>query len=389
MKEWNWLSEELDRLREQELYRTMTVLEGPQTTVVEAEGRPQRLFSSNNYLDLANNPEVKAAACEALEQYGVGAGGSRLTTGTGPLHVRLEEELARFKGREAALVFNTGYMANVGILSALMGRGDVIFSDQLNHASIIDGCRLSGAEVVVYRHNDMADLEDKLRVYRGRKGLIVSDGVFSMDGDLLPLPQLVELAKRYGVRTMIDEAHATGVVGATGRGTEEYYHMEGSVDVLMGTLSKAVGSEGGFVCGSAELIQYLINKARSFIFSTALSPVTMAAGLRGLQKIQEEPQRVAQLRDNMAFLCRELGRYGFPAQSDSAILPIIVGEEKRAMAAMEALKERGYYVSAIRYPTVARGSARLRVALMSSHTREELAGLAQALACVLGRNTER
>ncbi len=389
MKEWNWLSEELDRLREQELYRTMTVLDGPQTTVVESAGRPQRLFSANNYLDLANDPEVKAAACEALEQYGVGAGGSRLTTGSGPLHVCLEGELARFKGREAALVFNTGYMANVGIISALMGRGDVIFSDQLNHASIIDGCRLSGAEVVVYRHNDMADLEAKLGAYRGRKGLIVSDGVFSMDGDLVPLPQLVELAKRYGVHTMIDEAHATGVVGATGRGTEEYYHMEGSVDVLMGTLSKAVGSEGGFVCGSAELIQYLINKARSFIFSTALSPVTMAAGLRGLQKIQEEPQRVVQLRDNMAFLRRELGRYGIPAQSDSAILPIIVGEEKRAMAAMEALKERGYYVSTIRYPTVARGSARLRVALMSSHTREELAGLAQALACVLGRNTER
>ena len=236
MKEWNWLSEELDRLREQELYRTMTVLDGPQTTVVESAGRHQRLFSSNNYLDLANDPEVKEAACEALEQYGVGAGGSRLTTGTGPLHVRLEEELARFKGREAALVFNTGYMANVGILSALMGRGDVIFSDQLNHASIIDGCRLSGAEVVVYRHNDMADLEAKLGAYRGRKGLIVSDGVFSMDGDLVPLPQLVELAKRYGVRTMIDEAHATGVVGATGRGTEEHYHMEGSVDVLMGTL---------------------------------------------------------------------------------------------------------------------------------------------------------
>lgn len=389
MKEWNWLSKELDRLREQELYRTMTVLEGPQTTVVEAEGRPQRLFSSNDYLDLANDPEVKAAAREALEQYGVGAGGSRLTTGTGPLHVRLEEELARFKGREAALVFNTGYMANVGILSALMGRGDVIFSDQLNHASIIDGCRLSRAEVVVYRHNDMADLEDKLRVHQGRKGLIVSDGVFSMDGDLVPLPQMVELAKRYGVYTMIDEAHATGVVGATGRGTEEHYHMEGSVDVLMGTLSKAVGSEGGFVCGSKELIQYLTNKARSFIFSTALSPVTMAAGLRGLQKIQEEPQRVAQLRDNMAFLCQELGRYGISAQSDSAILPIIVGEEKRAMTAMEALKERGYYVSAIRYPTVARGSARLRVALMSSHTRDELAGLAQALAYVLGHHAQR
>lgn len=385
MRAWNWLSEELDGLRRQNLYRTMTVLEGPQTTVVKAEGQVQRLFSSNNYLDLANDPEVKAAARGALEQYGVGAGGSRLTTGTGPLHVRLEEELARFKGREAALVFNTGYMANVGILSALVGRGDVIFSDQLNHASIIDGCRLSGAEVVVYRHNDMDDLEDKLKFHSGRRGLIVSDGVFSMDGDLVSLPRLVELAKRYGMCTMIDEAHATGVVGDTGRGTEEHYHMEGSVDVLMGTLSKAVGSEGGFVCGSKELIQYLTNKARSFIFSTALSPVTMAAGLRGLQKIQEEPQRVVQLRDNMAFLCRELERYGISAHSDSAILPILVGEEKRAMAAMEELKQRGYYVSAIRYPTVARGSARLRVALMSSHTREELAGLAQALACVLGQ----
>lgn len=385
MRARNWLSEELDGLRRQNLYRTMTVLEGPQTTVVKAEGQVQRLFSSNNYLDLANDPEVKAAARGALEQYGVGAGGSRLTTGTGPLHVRLEEELARFKGREAALVFNTGYMANVGILSALVGRGDVIFSDQLNHASIIDGCRLSGAEVVIYRHNDMDDLEDKLKFHSGRRGLIVSDGVFSMDGDLVSLPRLVELAKRYGMCTMIDEAHATGVVGDTGRGTEEHYHMEGSVDVLMGTLSKAVGSEGGFVCGSKELIQYLTNKARSFIFSTALSPVTMAAGLRGLQKIQEEPQRVVQLRDNMAFLCRELERYGISAQSDSAILPILVGEEKRAMAAMEELKQRGYYVSAIRYPTVARGSARLRVALMSSHTREELAGLAQALACVLGQ----
>lgn len=385
MRARNWLSEELDGLRRQNLYRTMTVLEGPQTTVVKAEGQVQCLFSSNNYLDLANDPEVKAAARGALEQYGVGAGGSRLTTGTGPLHVRLEEELARFKGREAALVFNTGYMANVGILSALVGRGDVIFSDQLNHASIIDGCRLSGAEVVIYRHNDMDDLEDKLKLHSGRRGLIVSDGVFSMDGDLVSLPRLVELAKRYGMCTMIDEAHATGVVGATGRGTEEHYHMEGSVDVLMGTLSKAVGSEGGFVCGSAELIQYLTNKARSFIFSTALSPVTMAAGLRGLQKIQEEPQRVVQLRNNMAFLCRELERYGISAQSDSAILPILVGEEKRAMAAMEELKQRGYYVSAIRYPTVARGSARLRVALMSSHTREELAGLAQALACVLGQ----
>lgn len=389
MDKWSGLRRQLRELEGQDLLRHMTVFDSPRDGRAVAEGAPVRLFSSNSYLDLGREPAVTAFAAEILERYGVGAGGSRLTTGTTRVHTLLEETIAAFKGREAALVFHAGYMANVGAISALAGPGDVIYSDALNHASIIDGCRLSRAEVVVYRHNDMDDLERKILARPGRGGLIVSDGVFSMDGDIVDLPRLTWLADRHGLLSMIDEAHATGVVGATGRGTEEYYHMEGSVDVLMGTLSKAVGSEGGFVCGSAELIQYLINKARSFIFSTALSPVTVAAGLRGLQKIQEEPQRVAQLRDNMAFLCRELGRYGIPAQSDSAILPIVVGEEKKAMAAMEALKERGYYVSAIRYPTVARGSARLRVALMSSHTRDELAGLAQALACVLGRNTER
>ena len=270
-------------------------------------------------------------------------------------------------------------MANVGILSALTQKGDIIYSDQLNHASIIDGCRLSKADLVIYRHNDMDDLEEKIKAHPGKRGIIVSDGVFSMDGDIVNLPRLTELAGRYGLLSMIDEAHATGVIGATGRGTEEYYGMEGSVDVLMGTLSKAVGGEGGFVCGSRSLIEYLINKARSFIFSTALSPVSMAADLEGLRLIMEQPERVQKLQENIRFCCAALNARGIDAASETAIIPIIIGDEARAMRVMKLLKERGYYISAIRYPTVAKGSARLRLALMSSHTREDLEGLADAL----------
>ncbi len=253
------------------LLRKMTVFDTAQSSVVEVEGKREHLFSSNSYLDMCNEPAVKEYARRILDEYGIGSGGSRLTTGTTRIHMQLEETIAAFKKREAALVFNTGYMANVGILSALAGRGDIIYSDELNHASIIDGCRLSRADLVIYRHNDMDDLEEKIKAHPGRSGVIVSDGVFSMDGDIVNLPRMVELANRYGLFSMIDEAHATGVIGATGRGTEEYYDMEGAVDVLMGTLSKAVGGEGGFVCGSRTLIDYLVNRARSFIFSTSLS----------------------------------------------------------------------------------------------------------------------
>lgn len=389
MNKWSRLEAELAAIQQKNLYRSMTVLDGPQTKTVTVDQKPQHLFSSNSYLDLCSDPEVKACARQALQRYGTGSGGSRLTTGTGPIHVQLESALARLKQREGALVFNTGYMANVGAISALAGRGDVIYSDELNHASIIDGCRLSKADLVVYRHNDMADLEKKVRSEPGRRGLIVSDGVFSMDGDIVDLPGLVDVADRYGLLSMVDEAHATGVIGATGRGTEEYYHMEGSVDVLMGTLSKAVGSEGGFICGSHTLIQYLINKARSFIFSTALSPVSVAAACRGIELISEQPERVRQLQDNIRYCCQALARRGIPAQSETAIIPIVIGDEGRAMAVMTQLKARGYYISAIRYPTVASGSARLRIALMSSHTRREIDGLADALAaCLAGENAE-
>ena len=376
---WERMDREIEQLKSDNLFRSMTVFDSPQTSQVKVEGQKQHLFSSNSYLALCCDPKIKEYIRQILEEYGSGSGGSRLTTGTTRIHVELEETIARFKKREAALVFNTGYMANVGILSALAGKGDLIYSDELNHASIIDGCRLSKADLVIYRHNDMGDLEEKIKAHPGRNGVIVSDGVFSMDGDIVDLPGLVDLADRYGLLSMIDEAHATGVIGATGRGTEEYYEMEGSVDVLMGTLSKAVGGEGGFVCGSRTLIDYLINKARSFIFSTSLSPATIAADIQGIRVITEQPQRVQKLQENICYCCAALNSRGIKAESETAIIPIIIGDEGRAMKVMKLLKERGYYISAIRYPTVARGSARLRLALMSSHTREDLDGLADAL----------
>lgn len=379
MDKWERIDSELLQLKNGSLFRKMTVFDSAQTAAVTVEGKKQHLFSSNSYLDLSSEPRIKEYAGRILNEYGAGSGGSRLTTGTTRIHMELEQTIAAFKNREAALVFNTGYMANVGILSALIQKGDIIYSDQLNHASIIDGCRLSKADLVIYRHNDMDDLEEKIKAHPGKRGIIVSDGVFSMDGDIVNLPRLTELAGRYGLLSMIDEAHATGVIGATGRGTEEYYGMEGSVDVLMGTLSKAVGGEGGFVCGSRSLIEYLINKARSFIFSTALSPVSMAADLEGLRLIMEQPERVQKLQENIRFCCAALNARGIDAASETAIIPIIIGDEARAMRVMKLLKERGYYISAIRYPTVAKGSARLRLALMSSHTREDLEGLADAL----------
>ena len=379
MDKWERIDSELLQLKNGSLFRKMTVFDSAQTAAVTVEGKKQHLFSSNSYLDLSSEPRIKEYAGRILNEYGAGSGGSRLTTGTTRIHMELEQTIAAFKNREAALVFNTGYMANVGILSALTQKGDIIYSDELNHASIIDGCRLSKADLVIYRHNDMDDLEEKIKAHPGKRGIIVSDGVFSMDGDIVNLPRLTELAGRYGLLSMIDEAHATGVIGATGRGTEEYYGMEGSVDVLMGTLSKAVGGEGGFVCGSRSLIEYLINKARSFIFSTALSPVSMAADLEGLRLIMEQPERVQKLQENIRFCCAALNARGIDAASETAIIPIIIGDEARAMRVMKLLKERGYYISAIRYPTVAKGSARLRLALMSSHTREDLEGLADAL----------
>ena len=381
---WAFLDERLERLRANGLRRHIRDMASAPGPRVRCEGRELLLLASNDYLGLADDARVKAGAAEALVAWGAGTGGSRLTTGGLELHSELERRLAAFKHAEAALLFNTGYMANVGVITALCGRGGVIFSDELNHASIIDGCRQSRAEIVVYRHNDMADLEAKARRYAGRRGLIVSDAVFSMDGDVVPLPELLRIADRYGFLSMLDEAHATGVLGATGRGTAEHFGLAAAPDVTIGTLSKALGSEGGFVCGQARLIEYLKNSARSFIFSTALSAAPVAAALAALDVLCREPERVRRLRDNTAFFCASLKERGMDAHSSSAIVPLLVGDEGVALNAAERLFEAGYFLSAIRYPSVARGRARLRVTLRSDHTPEDLAEAARQTALALG-----
>ncbi len=373
------MEEELGMLEEKHLYRRIKVLESAQKSHVRYQGREMLMLASNSYLDLCDDVRVKEYAAKILMEYGTGSGGARLTTGTMRIHMELEAEISRFKGREAAMVFNTGFAANSGILPALCGEGDIIYSDARNHASIIDGCRMSKADTVIYKHNDMADLEEKILEHPGRWGVIVSDGVFSMDGDIVDLPGLVRLADTYGLLSMIDEAHATGVIGATGRGCEEYFHMEGKTDILMGTLSKAIGSEGGYVCGSRTLTEYLKNKARSYIFSTALSPVTIAAAKKALELMEEESWRVQKLQENVSWFCRCLQGLGIDAHSETAIVPIRIGNEERALQVSEKLMEQGYFIPAIRYPTVRKGEAMLRAALMATHTEEELAEAAQAI----------
>ncbi len=377
---WKALSDKLEFLRAHSLLRHVTTLESAPGPTAVLHGKEYVMLASNNYLGLADDPRVKAAAAEALEKYGAGSGGSRLTTGSLPPHDSLERRITEFKHAEAALVFNTGFAANTGIISALCGANDFIFSDELNHASIIDGCRLSRAKTVVYRHNDMRDLEEKIRAVSPSSGLIVSDGVFSMDGDIVNLPELLGIAENYGLFSMIDEAHATGVLGRTGRGVCEHFGLETEPDIRMGTLSKAIGAEGGFVCGRRLLIDFLINRARSFIFSTSLPPSVVAAAEKAFEIIESEPQRVERLRENVKFFCRILSGNGIPAQSETAIVPVIVGDEARTLELARGLLDDGIFISSIRFPTVKKGQARLRAALMSEHTHAQLELAARSIA---------
>ena len=371
-------------------YRTLRTMETPESSHVKIHvadahaSSEQILLASNSYLDLANIPELKQAMAQAVLDWGTGSGGARLTTGNKTPHDELEYELAKFKGEEAAITFNTGYMANVGTISALCGKSDIIFSDALNHASIIDGIRLSRATCVVYKHNDMIDLERAIQENAtNQKMLIVTDAVFSMDGDLANLPELLRIAHTYNCLLMIDEAHATGVIGQTGRGLAEHYGCE-HADVTVGTLSKAIACEGGFVAGKKQLIEFLKNKSRSFIFTTAMSPAMAAGALRNLQFLESHPERVQQLQENVKFFCEALQREGLNVpQSPSAIIPVIIGDEAAALNASAKLLERGYVIPAIRYPTVAKGQARLRASLMATHTHEELERAAKAIAQVI------
>ncbi len=374
------LQERLDELAGLGLSRRMRLVSGPQGPRVTLDGKPVLLLCSNNYLGLADHPRVREAAADAALRYGAGAGSSRLVSGNMTLHRRLEGRLAAFKGSEAALLFGSGYLANMGLVPALARRGEVVFSDALNHASIIDGCRLAGAETFVYVHNDAEHLEWGLRQAEGRGALIVTDGVFSMDGDVAPLVEIVELARRYGVRTMVDEAHGTGALGPGGRGAVAEAGLEGEVDVLVGTLGKALGSYGAFVCCGRTMAEYLVNSARSLIFSTGLPPAAPAGALAALDLLEEQPGRVAKLQANAAVLRDELAREGFEvAGSSTQIVPLVVGEADRAVRMAEAAIEGGVFAQAIRPPTVPAGTSRLRLAVMASHSKSELREAARVL----------
>jgi glycine C-acetyltransferase/8-amino-7-oxononanoate synthase len=381
------VAERLSELRDSGLHRRLRLVDGAQGPRVLLDGRPVVLLCSNNYLGLAEDPRVRGAAAEAAARWGAGAGASRLICGNMEPHRALEERLAAFSGFEAALLFGSGYLANTGVIAALAGRGEIVLSDELNHASIIDGCRLSRAETFVYRHRDMEHLEWCLSRADGRAALIVTDGVFSMDGDIAPVGELVELARRHDCRLMVDEAHATGALGPGGRGSVAAAGLSDGVDVVVGTLGKALGSYGAYVCASADVIDYLVNTARPFIFSTAPPPPAAAAALSALEILEATPGLVDRLQANAETMRGALAEAGLTISSPTQILPVRVGEARPTMELCERLLERGTFAQGIRPPTVAEGCCRLRLTVMASHEPAELrraAGELAAAACELG-----
>jgi 8-amino-7-oxononanoate synthase len=375
------VAERLEELRRAGLHRRLRLIQGPQGPRVLLDGANVLLLCSNNYLGLADHARVREAAAEAALRLGAGAGASRLISGTMAIHQRLERHLAGFKGTDAALLFGSGYLANTGTVAALAGRGEVVFSDELNHASIIDGCRLSRAETFVYRHLDTDHLAWGLRRAGGRGALIASDGVFSMDGDVAPIAELVELSRRHRCRLLIDEAHGTGALGSGGRGAVAEAGLSGEVDIIVGTLGKALGGYGAYVCAGAELIDLLVNTARPFIFSTAPPPSAAAAALAALDLLETHPQLVDRLRGNAEVLRTALTQEGLdPGPSRTQIIPLLVGDAGTALDLCERALERGVFAQAIRPPTVPEGSSRLRLALMATHRAEELREAARAIA---------
>ena len=376
------LADRLAELEQRGLYRRLRLVEGAQAGRVRLDGREVLMLSSNNYLGLANHPALTQAAQAALERCGCGAGASRLISGSMELHHELEARLARLKHTQAALVFPTGYQANVGTLSALMEPGDTILSDALNHASIIDGCRLSRASTLVFRHNDVEHAAELLASCSGAgQRLIVTDSVFSMDGDIAPLAELSRLARRYDAWLMVDEAHATGVFGPHGGGVAEELGLSAAIEIQMGTLGKALGGFGAYVAGSRQLIDWLVNRARSFVYTTALPPSVAATAVAALDIVAQEPQRRRQLWDNTAFLAEQLAGLGYSlGQTRSQILPLIIGDAGQTMALAAALLERGIFAQGIRPPTVPVGTSRIRVTPMATHTRQDMQDAVEAFA---------
>jgi len=375
------IAERIAELRRAGLERKLRLIEGPQGPRVTLGGAEVLLLCSNNYLGLADHPRVRRAAAAAAERFGAGAGASRLISGNMTLHARLEEGLADFAGAESALLFGSGYLANIGVITTLAGEGQVVFSDELNHASIVDGCRLARARTFVYRHRDLEHLEWALERAGEHAALIVTDGVFSMDGDVAPLAELHELAHRHGVRLMVDDAHGLGALGPGGRGSIAAAGLAGKVDVQVGTLGKALGSYGAYVCASADVRHLLLNSARTFVFSTAPPPPALGAALAALELLRSRPGAVEQLRRNAGVLRESLAAGGLDTGSSrTQIVPVLVGDSRRAMALCERSLDAGVFAQAIRPPTVPPGTARLRLAVMVSHRGDELRHAAAVIA---------
>ncbi len=376
------IAQRLAEIEELGLERRLRIVSGAQGPRVVLDGEQVMLLCSNNYLGLADHPAVREAAAHAAMSWGVGAGASRLVSGTMTIHHRLEGRLAAFEGSEGCVLFGSGYLANLGVIGSLAGPGDTIFSDELNHASIIDGCRASRARVVVYRHLDVDHLERCLREGRGNgRRLIVTDSVFSMDGDVAPLREIADLAEAHGARVVVDEAHATGALGEGGRGALARAGLQGRVDVLIGTLGKALGSYGAYACATEEMARYLVNTARPLIFSTAPSPPSVAGALAALELLEAEPERVARLHDAARSLRGALAEEGFAvARGEMHIVALVVGDSEAAVRLCGAALERGVFAQAIRPPTVAAGTSRLRLAAMASHSAHELRDAAGVLA---------
>lgn len=355
------------------LYPYFRVIESAQDPEVFINGRRMIMVGSNNYLGLTNHPKVKEAAIEAIKKYGTGCAGSRFLNGTLSIHVELEEKLARFIRKEAALVFSTGFQVNLGVISALVGKEDVVIIDKMDHASIIDGCRLSYGEMRKFRHNDMADLERILQQYEGRGKLVVVDGVFSMEGDIVNLPEVVRLSKNYGARIMVDDAHGIGVLGKTGRGTAEHFGLEDEVDIIMGTYSKSLASIGGFIGGSEEVIHYIKHFARSLIFSASPPPASIAAVSAAIDIIESEPERIERLWKNTRKMLKGFKELGFEVgPSETPIIPIIVGDNETAFKMAMMLQDEGVFANVAVSPAVPDGKALIRTSYMATHTDEHL-----------------
>lgn len=375
----DFAEKELACRRDAGLLRRLRPVDSAQDTWVDVEGRRALLLCSNNYLGLANHPQMAEAAARAARDWGVGSGASRLISGSLRVHHQLEDELANLKGSEAALLFTSGYQANVGAITGLVRQGDAVFSDELNHASIIDGCRLSRAKVVVFAHRDMGALAERLRATPARRRLIVTDSIFSMDGDRAPLAEICALAERYDAMVMVDEAHATGVLGANGGGLVEELGLRQRITVQMGTLGKALGTFGAFIAARRSIVDLLVNVARSFVYTTALPPPTVAATLAALEIVRREPERRARLHANAQALHQGLRRLGLNVASEAGhIIPILIGDAEQTMRLSQQLLEEGAFVQGIRPPTVPPGTSRLRLTPMSTHTDDDIRSSLQA-----------